>query len=100
MALNGYTGGPDFRNEGMDPHHNLNLLQWETMLLTLTSKMLWMKQKESLTAAKVVQMMERLLPDMKSTLRELRRITMVDAVKEKTGIDFSDESMTDEMLRS
>ena len=25
-----------------------------------------------------------------------KRITMVDAVKEKTGIDFSDESMTDE----
>ena len=94
-----YELGRIFRNEGMDPHHNPEFTTMETYAAYFDFQDV-MDETEGIVkaAAKVVS------DDGKITYqgREIdlggnfKRITMVDAVKEKTGIDFSDESMTDE----
>ena len=94
-----YELGRIFRNEGMDPHHNPEFTTMETYAAYFDFRDV-MDETEGIVkaAAKVVS------DDGKVNYQgheidlggEFKRITMVDAVKEKTGINFSDQSMTDD----
>ena len=88
-----YELGRIFRNEGMDPHHNPEFTTMETYAAYFDFRDV-MDETEGIVkaAAKVVS------DDGKVTYQgheidlggDFKRITLVDAVKEKTGIDFSD----------
>lgn len=94
-----YELGRIFRNEGMDPHHNPEFTTMETYAAYFDFHDV-MDETEGIVkaAAKVVS------DNGKITYQgheidlggDFKRVTMVDAVKEKTGIDFGDQSMTDD----
>lgn len=93
-----YELGRVFRNEGMDLKHNPEYTSLETYVAYYDFHDV-MDETEGIikAATKVVA------PDMKITYqgqkidlgKDFKRITMVDAIKEKTGIDFN-KPMTDE----
>lgn len=92
-----YELGRVFRNEGMDLKHNPEYTSLETYVAYYDFHDV-MDETEGIikAATKVVA------PDMKITYqghdidlgKDFKRITMVDAIKEKTGIDFN-KDMTD-----
>jgi lysyl-tRNA synthetase class 2 len=94
-----YELGRIFRNEGMDPHHNPEFTTMETYAAYFDFHDV-MDETEGIVkaAAKVVS------DDGHVTYQghdidlasDFKRVTMVDAVKEKTGIDFGDPAMTDD----
>ena len=94
-----YELGRIFRNEGMDPHHNPEFTTMETYSAYFDFHDV-MDETEGIVkaAAKVVS------DDGHVTYQghdidlasDFKRVTMVDAVKEKTGIDFGDPAMTDD----
>ena len=94
-----YELGRIFRNEGMDPHHNPEFTTMETYAAYFDFHDV-MDETEDIVkaAAKVVS------DDGHVTYQghdidlasDFKRVTMVDAVKEKTGIDFGDPAMTDD----
>lgn len=93
-----YELGRVFRNEGMDLKHNPEYTSLETYVAYYDFHDV-MDETEGIikAATKVVS------PDMKITYQgqkidlgqDFKRITMVDAIKEKTGIDFN-KPMTDD----
>lgn len=93
-----YELGRVFRNEGMDLKHNPEYTSLETYVAYYDFHDV-MDETEGIikAATKVVA------PDMKITYqgqkidlgKDFKRVTMVDAIKEKTGIDFN-KPMTDE----
>lgn len=93
-----YELGRVFRNEGMDLKHNPEYTSLETYVAYYDFHDV-MDETEGIikAAAKVVS------PDLKVTYqdqkidlgKDFKRITMVDAIKEKTGIDFN-QAMTDD----
>ena len=94
-----YELGRIFRNEGMDPHHNPEFTTMETYAAYFDFHDV-MDETEGIVkaAAKVVSDNGHVTYqghdiDLAS---DFKRITMVDAVKEKTGIDFGDPAMTDD----
>ena len=94
-----YELGRIFGNEGMDPHHNPEFTTMETYAAYFDFHDV-MDETEGIVkaAAKVVS------DDGHVTYQghdidlasDFKRVTMVDAVKEKTGIDFGDPAMTDD----
>lgn len=94
-----YELGRIFRNEGMDPHHNPEFTTMETYAAYFDFHDV-MDETEGIVkaAAKVVS------DDGHVTYQghdidlasDFKRMTMVDAVKEKTGTDFGDPAMTDD----
>lgn len=94
-----YELGRIFRNEGMDPHHNPEFTTMETYAAYFDFHDV-MDETEGIVkaAAKVVSNDGHVTYqghdiDLAS---DFKRVTMVDAVKEKTGIDFGDPAMTDD----
>ena len=93
-----YELGRIFRNEGMDPHHNPEFTTMETYAAYWDFHDV-MDETEGIVkaAAKVVSDNGKVTyqGDEIDLGGDFKRITMVDAIKEKTGVDFS-KDMTDE----
>lgn len=93
-----YELGRIFRNEGMDPHHNPEFTTMETYAAYWDFHDV-MDETEGIVkaAAKVVSDNGKITyqGDEIDLGGDFKRITMVDAIKEKTGVDFS-QDMTDE----
>ena len=96
-----YEIGRVFRNEGMDPRHNPEFTMMEAYLaysdlegmMDLTEKMF---QK---IANDVMGKMEYKFYDHEISLKgPWKRISMADAIKEKTGIDFKKQMTVEEAL--
>lgn len=93
-----YELGRIFRNEGMDPHHNPEFTTMETYAAYWDFHDV-MDETEGIVqaAAKVVSDNGKVTyqGDEIDLGGDFKRITMVDAIKERTGVDFS-KDMTDE----
>ncbi len=96
-----YEIGRIFRNEGMDTRHNPEFTSLEAYLaysdlegmMDLTEKM-FRKIANEVTHKQVYTWFGNTI----SLEKPFRRISMVDAIKEKTGIDFKKNMSLDEVL--
>ena len=96
-----YEIGRVFRNEGMDTRHNPEFTTLEAYLaysdldgmMDLTERM-FRKIAEEVTHKQVYNWYGNTI----SIEKPFRRISMVDAIKEKTGIDFKQNMSLDEVL--
>lgn len=96
-----YEIGRTFRNEGMDPQHNPEFTLMEVYLaysdlegmMDLTEKM-YKTIAEKVCNKYVFNYLENDI----DLSKPFKRISMVDAIKEKTGIDFKKDMTVDEAL--
>lgn len=91
-----YEIGRVFRNEGMDPKHNPEFTLMEAYLAYSDLEGM-MEMTESMfqeIAKKMGKMTYNWCGNEINLEGPWKRVSMTDAIKEKTGIDFKDESMT------
>ncbi|MBD9085164.1 lysine--tRNA ligase [bacterium] len=96
-----YEIGRTFRNEGMDPRHNPEFTLMEAYLAySDLDGMMNLTEKMFQTIAKnVIGKMDYHWYENDISLKgPWKRISMVDAIKEKTGIDFKQEMTVEEAL--
>ena len=97
-----YEIGRTFRNEGMDPKHNPEFTMMEAYLAYSDLEGM-MDQTEVMfrTIAKEVynKYVFNWCGNEIDLSKDFKRISMVDAIKEKTGIDFKKEMTVDEALK-
>ena len=97
-----YEIGRTFRNEGMDPQHNPEFTMMEVYeaysdlegMMDLTEEMYQTIAKEVCGKTKFNYLGHEI--DLSG---KWKRISMVDAIKEQVGIDFSEEYTVDEALK-
>ena len=97
-----YEIGRTFRNEGMDPKHNPEFTLMEAYLAYSDLEgMMDMTEGMYTTIAKEVmgKMVYHWCGNEINLEGPWKRISMVDAIKEKTGIDFSKEMTVEEALQ-
>ena len=97
-----YEIGRVFRNEGMDPKHNPEFTLMEAYLAYSDLEcMMDMTEKMYTTIAREVvgKMTYNWCGNEINLEGPWKRISMVDAIKEKTGIDFKKEMTVDEALK-
>ncbi len=97
-----YEIGRTFRNEGMDPKHNPEFTMMEAYLAysDLEGMMELTEAMFQTVANEVFHKMTFHWSDHDINLAgPWKRVSMTDAIKEKTGIDFTEERSIDELLK-